>query len=145
MSDKPDIATRAARWTRFALIAAIALVLGLIVTTPRNEYPLVMSRAQANAIAAAPGFLMTALTSANGNQFYLVDTHKQIICVYNVTNDQLKLEAARKFDLDSDIKDGSIPHKIKIDGNSNGASREDAKAYWDDLKEKVQNLIDKKK
>ena len=146
MTETPPIASRAARWTRFTLLAAIAAVLGLIVTTPRNEYPLTMSRAQANAISAAPGFLLTSLTAGNANQFYLVDTTKQIICVYNVTGDQLRLEAARKFDYDTEIADGSVAAKgIRIEGNTNGINRDDAKAYWEEIKPKIDALIEKSK
>jgi hypothetical protein len=138
--------SRAARWTRFTLLAAIAAVLGLIVTTPRNEYPLTMSRAQANAISAAPGFLLTSLTAGNANQFYIVDTTKQIICVYNVTGDQLRLEAARKFDYDTEIWDSSVAAKgIRIEGNTNGIGRDDAKAYWEEIKPKIEALLEKKK
>ena len=143
MTERPAFLSRAARWVRFALLAAIAVLLGLIVTTPRNEVPLTMSRAQANAIAAAPGFLLTSLTAANGSQFFLVDTVKQVICVYNVTGDKLRLEGARKFDTDSDILDGSVPSHIQVEGG-NGASRDDAKAYWDDAKPKIDALITKK-
>ncbi len=142
MTDKPSILGRAARWTRFALLAGIAIILGVIVTTPRNEYPLQMSRAQAAGIAAAPGYLMTSLNATTADRFFLVDTNKQVICVYQVSGDQLRLIAARKFDIDSDILDGSFPMKgVKLEGG-NGLSREEAKSYLDEFKllvEKIEN------
>ncbi len=145
MNESPTFLNRAAHWTRFTLIAAIAVVMGLILTTPRNEYPLTMSRAQANAIGAAPGYLLTSLPQGTGTQFYLVDTTKQIICVYNITGDKLRLEAARKFDTDSDIKDTSISvGKVQIEGKANGVSKDDAKIYWDEVGPKIEELLNKK-
>ncbi|MEI6234590.1 MAG: hypothetical protein WCT04_16165 [Planctomycetota bacterium] len=143
MSESPTFLNRAATWTRFALLAAIACVLGLIVTTPRNEYPLTMSKAQANLISAAPGYLFTSIQSGNGSQFFLVDTNKQVICVYNVTGDKLRLEAARKFDYDTDVVDGSIGLKGVIIEGGNGVSREQAKTYGDELKIKIEDFIAK--
>lgn len=140
MNDKPSMLGSAARWTRFALLAGIAIVLGLIVTTPRNEYPLTMSRAQANILAAAPGFLMTTLGATNAERFFLVETNKQVICTYNVNGDKLRLDTARRFDVDSDIKDGSTPLKgIKVEGG-NGISREEAKIYLDEFNAQMQKL-----
>ena len=145
MTDKPSILGRAARWTRFALLAGIAIVLGLIVTTPKNEYPLTMSRAQANVLAAAPGFLMTTLGATNAERFFLVETNKQVICAYNVNGDKLRLDTARKFDVDSDIKDGSTPLKsIKVEGG-NGISREEAKIYLEEFNIQMQRLEDARK
>ena len=86
MTEKPTILSVAARWTRVALLAAIAVVLALIVTTPHNEYPLTISRAQAQGISAAPGYLMTSLNATNADRFFLVDTTKQVICVYSVVD-----------------------------------------------------------
>src|SRR5438046_3059969 len=103
MSEKKPLTERLARWTRFALLAAIAVVLGLIVTTPRDEtsdYPRLMNRAQAEGIAAAPGYLLTSIGISNADKLFLVDTTKQVICTYGVTNDQLRLQSARKFDND---------------------------------------------
>lgn len=142
MTERPAFLGRAARWMRFALLTAIAVLLGLIVTTPRNQVPLSMSRAQANAVAAAPGFLLTTLTATNGSQFFLVDTVKQVICVYNVTGDKLRLEGARKFDTDSDILDGSFPSHPAIEGG-NGLARDEATAYWQETKPKIDKLAEK--
>ena len=91
MSEKKPFTERLAGWTRVALLAAIAVVLGLILTTPRDEvsgYPRFMTRAQAEGIAANPGYLLTSVGVGNADKFYLVDTNKQVICVYGVTNDQ---------------------------------------------------------
>lgn len=147
MSEKKPFSERLAKWTRVALLAAIAVVLGLILTTPRDElsgYPRFMTRAQAEGIAANPGYVLTSVGVGNADKFYLVDTNKQVICVYGVTNDQLRLQAARKFDYDCDIPDGHMQvqagaKQLKLEGG-NGLNREDAKAYGDQVKIDIEKL-----
>lgn len=143
MSPKP-ILERLASWTRFLLLAAIAVVLGLILTSP--EYPLIMSRAHADSLSAAPGYICTSIAAANAERFYLVDTNKQVICVYSVVQDSLRLQSARKFDYDSSIPDGShqitVGNKsLRLEGNANGISRDEAKLYG----EAVLKLIEEAK
>ena len=146
MSPKP-ILEHLASWTRFLLLAAIAVVLGLILTSP--EYPLVMSRAHAEGLSAAPGFICTSIAATNSERFYLVDTNKQVICIYSVTNDQLRLQSARKFDFDANIPDGShqitVGNKaLKLEGNANGLSRDEAKDYGEAVVKMIENAKIKK-
>lgn len=145
MSDKPTFLERAARWTRFVIVAAIAVVLGLIVTTPRNEVPLTMSRAQAEGIGAAPGYLVTTLGANAAEKFYLIDTNNKVICVYSVNGDKLRLVAARKFDIDSDIWDASTPLKGIVVEGGNGVSRNQAKNYLEEFKVQMDKLEASKK
>jgi hypothetical protein len=106
---------------------------------------LTMSRAQAQGICASPGYLMTTLGATNADRFYLMDTNKQVICVYSVDGDKLRLVAARKVDYDSDIWDASVPLKgIKVEGG-NGVSRDEAKAYLDEFKVEMDKLQARKK
>src|ERR1017187_6492465 len=111
---------------RYVLLAAIAVLLGLIVTTP--HYPQIISRAQAEGISAAPGYLLTTMGVGQGERLYIVDTNKQVICTYSVTGDQLRLQSARKFDNDLTIPDASfsIQGVGKIEGG-NGITRDQAK------------------
>ncbi len=144
MSEKPPFLATAARWTRVAIVAAIAIVLGLIVTTPRNDYPLTMSRAQAAGVGAAPGFICTTLAEGNANHFFLIDTKNKVVCVYAVLSDRLRLVAGRKFDIDSDVVDASFAGKVRLEGG-NGLQREDTKIYIEEVMKPALEKLEKKK
>ncbi|HLX60615.1 MAG TPA: hypothetical protein VKX17_04975 [Planctomycetota bacterium] len=137
MADKPTILERLARWTRFVLLAGIAIVLGLIITTPRNQYPLTLTPAQAAGISSTPGFILTTVPSGNAaEKFCLLDSNNKVICIYSLNGDQLLLTSARKFDFDNQIPDGTHPMKnIRISGNANGISRDEARIFLDGWKE----------
>lgn len=134
-----------ARLTRLALLGGIAVVAALLLTSPRPlENPFAISRAQAEGIAAAPGYLSMTVTAGNQAKFYVIDSNKKVVCVYDIVGDKVRLVSARKFDFDSDIFDGSIPVQPKfgrgIEGGS-GIDRKEAKEYseaikklWDDKK-----------
>jgi hypothetical protein len=136
-----------ARVARLALIGGIAVVAALLVTSPRPlENPFTLSRAQAEGIAAAPGYLSMTVTVGNQSKFYVIDTNKKAICVYDIVGDKVRLVSARKFDFDSEIFDGSIAVQPKygrgIEGGS-GIDRKEAKEYseaiakmWEDAKKK---------
>lgn len=152
MSEQKSWGERLAQWTRFALLAAIAVVVGLMVTTPRDEisgYPRMMSRAQAEGICAAPGFLLSTIGITPADKLYLVDTNKQVICVYGCSNDQLRLQSARKYDFDTEIPEGSAEldiggKRFKAEGG-NGLTRDQAKGYAEKIKEAIDNLLKKHK
>lgn len=139
MPEKPSFIDRLERVTRFTIMLAIAVVLGLIITTPRNQYPLNMSRAEANILGAAPGYLMTSIIPTTSDKLYLVDTDHKIICVYNTAGNKLRLIAARKFDIDSQIPDAGMQGRIRIEGNANGINYDEAKQYLDEYKKSHPN------
>ena len=134
MSDATSaLGERLARVARVVLLSSIAVLLALMIVGPKNSYPLSMSKAQADGIAAAPGYL--ALTIQNASVFYLVDTNKQVICTYKIQGGQLLLSSARKFDYDSDIPEDSVPVQggtsgkmLKIAGGD-GINRAEAKEF----------------
>ena len=123
-----------ARISRVILLGAIAVVLGLIVMSPRDSAfnPMMLRRAQAEgSICAAPGYLMLTMAIGANSKLYLNDTNKQVLCVYEVTGDKLRLVSARKYDYDNAIFDGSIPAGTAnkpIEGG-NGITRDEAKNY----------------
>ena len=126
---------------RYILVAGIAVMIGLIVTSP--QYPQIISRAQADGISAAPGMLMTTLGAAVGERLYLVDTNKQVICTYSASGDQLRLVSARKYDYDLTIPDASIGKPIRIEGG-NGITRDEAKTAGEAIKAMIDAVKGKK-
>jgi hypothetical protein len=81
----------------------------------------------ATPVAAAPGFVSFTAKITGNSKFYLTDTNKRVICVYSLTNDQLRLVSARKFDQDSRIKDGSIKAPVAMEGMP--LTRDEAEVY----------------
>lgn len=123
---------------RVILLGGIAVVLGLIVISPKNSTivnPLTVGRAQADgSICAAPGYLMLTMPVGAASKLYLNDTNKQVLCVYEVTGDKLRLVNARKYDHDSAIFDMSIPGaQNKVPEGGNGITRDEAKSYGDGI------------
>jgi hypothetical protein len=97
------------RVTRTILISAIVIVAALIISSPNQSNsinPLSVRSANAAGICSAPGYL--ALTTESDQNFYIIDTKKQVICVYTINGGQLLLTAARKFDYDCKIWDDSL-------------------------------------
>jgi hypothetical protein len=123
-----------ARWTRLGLIAGIAIVAGLLMTNPHSTSlnPFVVNRANAEGgIAAAPGYLVLTVNVGAASRFYIIDTTKKVVCIYDVVGDKLRLVSARRFDFDGDIFDGSIgvtKFARGIEGG-NGIDRKEAKEY----------------
>jgi hypothetical protein len=142
-----SLGDKLARVTRLVLLGGIAIIAALLVTSPRPlENPFAISRAQAEGIAAAPGYLSMTVTVGNQSKFYIIDSNKKVICVYDIVGDKARLVSARKFDFDSDIFDGSLAVQPKfargIEGGS-GIDRKEAKEYseaiakmWEDAKKK---------
>jgi len=125
-----------AKAARAVLLGAIALVLGLIILSPKNSSfnPMTVGRAQADgSVCAAPGYLMLTMAIGANSKLYLNDTNKQVLCVYEVTGDKLRLVSARKYDSDAAIFDMSIPSKGKVPEGGNGITRDEAKAYGDEI------------
>ena len=127
-----------AKAARAVLLGAIALVLGLIILSPKNSSfnPLTVGRAQADgSVCAAPGYLMLTMAIGANSKLYLNDTNKQVLCVYEVTGDKLRLVSARKYDSDATIFDMSIPSAKggKVPEGGNGITRDEAKTYGDEI------------
>jgi hypothetical protein len=135
--------------TRFALVAGIAVVTALIIAGPSNgglPNPFELKKAQADGggICAAPGYLLLSVNTA-GSRFYIVDKNKQVICVYTMTGDKLRLQSVRKFDYDSDIFAGDLPTTKDANGieGGNGIDRTEAKDYAEAIK-KARDEFEKK-
>lgn len=136
MSDqKASLGDRLAGIARGVLLAAIGVVVALIVVAPRgsgNRMPEIMTRAQAEGISAAPGYIMMTAKTGGASKFFLCDTNNKVLCIYETNGEQLRLIGARKFDADATIFDGSLPAQgfpKGIDGNSAGVDRKTAAAY----------------
>ena len=134
-SVKPE---RLVKIARAILLCGIAVVLGLIVIAPKNSSfnPLTVGRAQADgSVCAAPGYLMLTMAIGANSKLYLNDSNKQVLCVYEVTGDKLRLVSARKYDADAAIFDMSIPSAKggKVPEGGNGITRDEAKTYGDEI------------
>jgi hypothetical protein len=117
--------------TRYLCVAVFAVVIfggGLGQKAPSlNPLPLNAAYA-AGGISSAPGYLSLTMKNGNNNKFYLVDTNRQMILVYALNNDQLRLVSARCFDVDRKILDGTIKAPMAIEG-SNGVTYSEAEQY----------------
>lgn len=125
---------RVARVTRVILVAAIVIVAALLITSPGRPAslnPFVVGRANADAVSAAPGYIALTTRATENDRFYIIDTNKQVICVYNIQSGQLRLVAARKFDFDSKIWDASVD-LTQLSGNPNLKSFENGDGIFRD-------------
>lgn len=130
---------RLAKIARFVLLVAIGVIAALIILGPKNHglpNPVSVGNVQAaGGICAAPGYLMMPINAGGAAKFYVCDTNKQVICVYETTGEKLRLVGARKFDKDLDINDGAIPINGKVlDGHHPGLDRTEAAAYGEGIK-----------
>jgi hypothetical protein len=150
MSEQKTWADKLAKFTRVILLGAIATVVLLLIVAKQNgsPYPLSMDYAHANGIASSPGFLALNVGKAS-EVFYLIDTNKQVLCVYKLTGGSLRLVSARKFDSDSDIPEDSVVvtaggKTLKLSG-TDGLDRASAKDYADGIKKMIEAAQAKKK
>ncbi|MGD0090290.1 MAG: hypothetical protein ABSE73_10255 [Planctomycetota bacterium] len=150
MNGQPTpLGDRLARIARFVLLACIAVITALIILGPRNHgqpNPVSVGSVHAEGgICAAPGYLMMPVNTGGASKFFVCDTNKQVICVYETKGDHLRLVSVRKFDRDLEIFDGSIPVGGKfLDGHANGMDRKEAGAYADAIKESRAKAAGKK-
>jgi hypothetical protein len=118
------ILEKAAHIARYAMVALFAVSLSATWQSSGGSGDRVHA---ATPVSAAPSFLsFTAKVSGNG-KFYITDTNRKVICVYSLTNDQLRLVSARKFDHDSRIRDGSIKAPVAMEGMP--LTRDEAEVY----------------
>lgn len=124
---------RLARHARIGLLAAIAIMIGMIAANVRSTgNPMTIRSATAEgAVTAAPGYLVLSMNTGGAAKFYIADTTKQVVCVYEVNGDKLRLVGARKFDYDADVFDGSLGAGKAARGieGGNGVTRSEAKDY----------------
>jgi len=152
-------AVRVARYIRYGLMVAIAVMVALILLEfPwRGEQRFVVRSAYADGFGAAPGVIAMALgggggggasssadtggTSGGGGstRFFIIDTAKNVICVYSLTGEKIRLVNARKYDYDADIPDASLDvGGMRAFEGGNGLSRNEAKAYSEGLKKMME-------
>jgi len=140
MSDQTTpLGDRLAKIARGILLAAIAVVVTLIILGPKNHglpNPLSVGRVNAEGgICAAPGYLMMPVKTGGASKFYVCNTSKQVICVYETNGDKLRLVGVRKFDKDVEIFDASLQvGKTPPEGHSEGIDRTQAGAYGEAIK-----------
>lgn len=132
-----------AKFARYLLLAGIGGVLVLIVAAARSERgafnPLEVRPVNADMISAAPGCLVMTATLGTGTNFYLVDTIKQVICVYQMDGDKIRLVAAREYKHDIEIVDSSLDlGNIKSFEGSNGIDRQTSEVYAEALKKMME-------
>lgn len=134
---------RIAKGVRYVLLAGIATMAVLIVASARN--PFEVKTANAELISAAPGFLALSASTGQETNFYLIDSTKQVICVYQMVGDKIRLVAARDYTKDMEIVDGSL-NVLAADGRplkpvegGDGHDRKDAEAYADALKKLIES------
>lgn len=137
---------RLPRWIRNVLILAVFVFAVLLVTKQDDGgsfNPLSVRNVNAEMIAAAPGFLALSVSPGGGN-FFIIDTSRQVICVYQLDGEKVRLVSARDFHRDTDIVDSSLvvpgPNNrpIKIEGGS-GVDAAAAAAYADGIKKAIDN------
>lgn len=148
MTDSTTCCDKWAARARSVLLALIAVLLALIVAGPENRgigNPLTLSRAQAEGVAAAPGHLVLTSPMTNDSKFYLIDTTRKVVCVYNLNGSKMRLVAARKMDHDAEIVDSSVnvttadgKSQIKSFEGGNGIDRSVAKDYSEGLKKMLE-------
>lgn len=142
MSDQTTpLGDRLARIVRGVLLAAIAVVIALIIVGPKNHglpNPFAVGPVQADGpLSAAPGYIMLPIKTGGAAKFYVCDTNKQVICVYETTGEKLRLVGARKFDKDIEIFDASIQVSGAAkapEGHHPGLTREEAGSYAEAIK-----------
>lgn len=143
-----SLGDRLASGARLVLITAITVIAVLIVVGPNNHTanPLKVGPAQADgSVAAAPGYLMMTVKQGGAAKFYLCDTNKQMICVYETNGEKLRLVGARKFDHDSTIFDASLNFgKARSFEGGNGIDRKTAEIYATEIKEAREKAAKKK-
>ena len=142
----PSFGDKLAQVTRFCLVAAIAVVAALILAAPQQFNPLALKNATAEGgISAAPGYIALTANLGNASRFYIVDKNKQVICVYTMNGDKLRLQSVRRFDFDSDIFAGDLPTARQANGieGGNGITRAEAKEYAEAIK-KMREDFEKK-
>jgi len=141
--------SRAVKVARWVLITAITVVATLIVMAPKDEVlrlPTGLRSAAADGgVCTAPGYLMLTMNVGASEKLYITDTAKQVICVYSVNGDALRLVSARKFDFDSDIADASQPINGKPIEGGNGISRKEAEEVSKQIKAWLEGGGSKKK
>ena len=145
------LADRLAKIARIVLLAAIAVVLALIVLGPKSggmPNPLSVPRVQAEGgICAAPGYIIMPIKVGGASQFYVCDTNKQVICVYETTGEKIRLISVRKFDNDVGIFVASIPiGNVKApEGHTPGLNRKEAGDYAEAIKKWREKFESKKR
>ena len=137
-NESKKVAEKLAYMTRVVLIGMIIVVATLMITNfSQSSNPFSINRANAEGgICATPGYLTLTSDLGRASKFFIIDTNRQVICVYNMIGDKLRLVSARKFDFDSDIFDGSLPMGTAAHGieGGNGVTRTEARIYSEGLK-----------
>ena len=127
---------------RTAIVGAMAVLAALLLFCPETRKaanPMHVGSAYASAggggsVCAAPNYLALTASGSGKDKFYIIDTNKKIICLYQVQISEIRLVSARKFDEDERIWDASAPlYKNKPLEGGEGFTRSDAKDYADSL------------
>ena len=148
---KTERSSNLARNVRKLLLASIfgmvVLILSASLTGERSLNPFALKSANAELISAAPGFLALSANIAGINtssNFYLIDSTKHVICVYQLKGEKIRLTAARQFEKDTDIVDSSLDvtggdgRVVKSFEGGNGLDRAEAENYAEGLKKLVE-------
>lgn len=143
-----------ARMMRYGLFAGIAVLVVLIFTTQRAERslnPFQLRPANAEILSAAPDYLAFSANFTNNSKFYLIDTTKHVICVYQLKDDKIRLTAAREFSKDTDIVDSSLDlaggdgKQMRSPEGGSGFDRGEAENYQAGLKKLLEATEKEKK
>lgn len=144
---------RFALGVRYVLVAAIAVLAVLILKdarSARDVNPLRVSDAQAGIVSAAPGYLVMSQSVTVADKFYIIDTTKQVICVYHMNGDKIRLGAARDFSNDTEIVDSSVSvitaagKRVDSFEGGSGVSVTEAAEYAEGLKKLLEDAEKKK-
>jgi len=133
------VSDRIAKFVRMGLVAGIVAVAAMIFVDLRKDPSSGVYLKSAHAdIAAAPDFIALTAAADQNSKFYLVDTTKQVICVYQLVGEKIRLVAARDFSQDTDIVDTSsaVGGQPSPEGG-NGATVKEAILYRDALKKAI--------
>jgi hypothetical protein len=121
--ENPSWAERLSLAARYLIVAALAMILSLLLFGAKNDHALASSP-----VGAVPSMISFTAKVGTDSKFYVTDTARKIICVYSLSGDKLRLVSARKYDIDQQILDSSLPVGITIEGG-NGATREKAAEF----------------
>ena len=166
--------SRGERWAKrvrhVLMLTIAAMVVLLLFGAPRGSSSrLAIRSAYAEAVGAAPSMLALILPGGGGLaggtdtggggggggglRFYIVDTGKQVVCVYGLNGDKIRLVSAREYSRDMDILDASLdvpastakgPMQIKSFEGTQGIDRTTADLYATGLQKLLEEAEKKK-
>jgi len=80
-------------------------------------------------VGAAVSYLSFTTKDVGEGKFFITDTAKKVILTYTLNGEQLRLVAARKFDEDLKVIDGTVKAPESLEATGQGLTRDEVKVY----------------